>query len=135
MDFVGSLKPWMSEHVFVTVGLAIAIAVALTFAVLSLTQYGRRNIYLLLFRIMALAAVALGVSALVIAVQNGGPSSLIEISIGIIIVTLIGYAAGMQVVYEHALEGHAAKSALAKLKEQSSAIRLVVDTAKPGDKR
>ncbi|MFZ8360658.1 hypothetical protein ACO1LX_19845, partial [Staphylococcus aureus] len=86
-------------------GLAIAIAVALTFAVLSLTQYGRRNIYLLLFRIMALAAVALGVSALVIAVQNGGPSSLIEISIGIIIVTLIGYAAGMQVVYEHALEG------------------------------
>ena len=134
MDFIGSLKPWMSEHVFVTIGIAVAIAVAFTLAILSITQYGRRNIYLLLFRLMALATVALGTSELVVAVQNGAPASLIEISIGTIIVTLIGYAAAMQVVYEHAIEGRAAKSALAKLKEQSGAIRLVVDGAKPVDK-
>ena len=135
MDFIGSLKPWMSEHVFVTIGLTVAIAVAVTFAFLSLTQYGRRNIYLLLFRLMSVAVIVLGISALVIALRTEAPSGIVEISIGIIVTMLIGYAAAIQVVDDHVQEGRAARSALAKLKEQNPSVRVVIDKAKSNEKQ
>lgn len=133
METVGLMKAWMAEHVFVTVAAAAGLAVILTMLVLFVASASKRHLWRWLFRLMSLTGAALGVTAIALGVRTG-TTGMLEVGIGYVVATLVGYCAGMRYAREHEGEWVAVQAALekakadiAKLKDQNASIRLVVD--------
>jgi len=135
LEPVGVIKSWMAEHVFVTIGMVATLAVLMTMLVLLIASAHQRHLWLWLFRIVTAAGVALGATAITLGAGAAG-TSLLEVGIGFVIVSLGGYFAGARLARAHEVEWINARSEHeklkaehAKLKEHGSSIKLVVDPA------
>lgn len=138
MQLVDEIKSWMAAHVFVSMAIAMLLAVLLTMLALLIGSVEKRHRYLWVFRLLSLTGVALGINAMAMGAGSGA-MPMIEVGAGFLVVSLLSLACGSQVAYEHEAahartkaELEKSKSDVARLKD-NPAIRVMLDPVAGAD--
>lgn len=99
------MKAWMAEHVFVSIGFAVAA----TILVMIVARDALKKFNLRLFQLATLSQIGIAIAALTTG-PNAGGSTLLSLSLAIIAAALLSYYAGMQMRAEPAAQTGAANA-------------------------